>query len=119
MDDYVTELGQRTEIDMTEFDYNILINKFSILNINIRSIKSNFVYLKSFLQSLKRKVSFIVLTETWLSDEIVDQFKLEGYRHFSQCRNLHGGGVSVFVLNTLKVNIDNSRVCLSHLKLLH
>ena len=79
MDDYVTELGQRTEIDMTEFDYNILINKFSILNINIRSIKSNFVYLKSFLHSLKRKVSFIVLTETWLSDEIVDQFKLGGY----------------------------------------
>ena len=79
MDDYVTELGQRTEIDMTEFDYNILINKFSILNINIRSIKSNFVYLKSFLHSLKRKVSFIVLTETWLSDEIVDQFKLDGY----------------------------------------
>ena len=42
---------------------------FSILHVNIRSIKKNFSNFRLFLSQLKHEFSVICLTETWCNDQ--------------------------------------------------
>ena len=52
---------------------NVLKNSFSVLHINIRSINKNFEKLREYLLHVKGNFSITALTETWCSDEEVDQ----------------------------------------------
>ena len=53
--------------DLNEVYLDSIKGKFSILNLNIRSISKHFDDLKNLLSFLKFEISCIVLTETWLS----------------------------------------------------
>ena len=56
-----------------------LQNNFSVLNVNIRGLKSNFGVLKSFLTQIRVPLKTIVLTETHLTDELSCLYDLNGY----------------------------------------
>ena len=89
-----------TEINLTELDEKFSYkkdSKFSILNLNIRSLKHNFNELFIFLNRIKHKYTIIVLTETWLTNENKDIFQLEGYNSYNIIREgRRGGGVTIY-----------------------
>jgi hypothetical protein len=57
------------------------------------------------LASLKIKFSVIVLSETKLDDSCNNLYIIDGYQHFSINRNRQGGGIRLYYLNNLVVNV--------------
>ena len=64
---------------------------FSMLNFNIRSCRRNFPSFLTFLRSLFCSFSLIILSETWLVEDIDYGFNMDGYRQL----NLYRGGAMV------------------------
>jgi len=77
---------------------------FSILNLNIRSLKLHFDELCVLLHSLDFSPSIIILTETQMKDVI--PFYLTDYTIISSpCKHTGHDGISIFYHNSLK-NIE-------------
>ena len=77
-------------------------NYFSILNANIRGMATNLDKLKLFIEDLDYTFPIIGITETWLKSHNVDCHFINGYSHEYDIRsNRAGGGVSLFVANSL------------------
>ena len=43
-------------------------------------------------------------TLQWLTNELDFLFSLDGYNEFNQYRNSHGGGIKIYIRDSLKVN---------------
>jgi len=76
---------------------------FSMLNVNIRSIRKNFVSLQNLLDFVSVKFTFVVVVETWLDCDIDCGFTLENYKSLSLYRNRHGGGITVYYRDHLVI----------------
>ena len=63
---------------------NNLNNDFGLLEMNIRSLIKNFTPLQLLIESLREKLHFILLVETWLNATSVDHYGLEGFRCIKQ-----------------------------------
>ena len=75
-------------------------NNFSILNLNIRSITSNFDTLNAFLSTLHIKFDILSFTESWLNETTKNLIKLNGYHALHTLRPVNrGGGVSIYIKN--------------------
>ena len=81
-------------------------NAFSVLHLNIRSMKKNFENFKEFLKNLSVSFSAICLSETWCESQDESQnsnYILLGYNFFYQYRQYRtGGGVCIFVKESLR-----------------
>ena len=79
-------------LTVNEFKESFYITEqrdFSILNINIRSLKKHFTELQSFLHIFCSHVfSLIVVTETWLTESFDRSFHLDGYSFVSLFYNI-------------------------------
>ena len=85
------------------FHDNFVTDWFSILHLNIRSIKKNFENFKLFLSSLEFSFSVICFSETWLDDLDKSTYELPNYISKHQARSdRRGGGVSIYIHNSLK-----------------
>lgn len=84
-------------------------NSFSLLNINIRSFNKNFENFKLMLQNLRFSFKIICVTETWCKNQNSSMFDLPGYRsvHQERAGQTSGGGVSLFVHNSIDFKIRN------------
>ena len=87
--------------------YNFLDNSvtdwFSILHLNIQSIKINSENFKLFLSSLGFSVSVTCFSEAWLDDFDNSTYELPNSISKHQARSDHrGGGVSIYIHNSLK-----------------
>ena len=86
-----------------------LLNQFSILHLNIRSIKNFFENFKLFLNSINFTFSVICLSETWWDDlatTLKSLCKLPSYKINHQARgDRKGGGVSIYVRKSLDFKI--------------
>ena len=93
-----------------------LPDKFSILNLNIRGLRTNLRLLKSFLCELRAPIKVIVLTESHLRDEFENLFNINGYRRITVNRSSSGGGIAVFLHFSIqyKVNSELTGVFNSH-----
>jgi hypothetical protein len=69
-------------------------NPFSILHLNIRSLKRNFDDLTTLLSMIEHKFTVVALTESWLKKHNVDLFPLEGYNSEHIIRDTKIGGGS-------------------------
>ena len=77
---------------------------FSILHLNIRSIKKNFESFKTFLSSLDFTFSILCFSETWCDDLDNFTYDLPNYTSNHQKRSdCKGGGVSAYIHNSLNV----------------
>lgn len=91
------------EINCTAYDifsFNKLeVNNstFSLLNFNIQSIRNKFSHFEYFLNTFSNPFDVICLTETWLNDDEIQFFKLEGYDFVGSQRLGRGGGVGAYV----------------------
>ena len=85
------------------------LNQFSILHLNIRSIKIFFENFKLFLNSINFTFSVICLSETWWNDLATIQkslFELPSYKSNHQARGDHKSeGVSIYVHKSLDFKI--------------
>ena len=80
---------------------------FSLLNLNIRSLKKNFDKLQGLLITMGCNFDIIGCTETHLNDNsYLDLFKLEGYNLHKRNRDRggkSGGGVCLFCKTSINV----------------
>ena len=79
-----------------------LTNKLSILNANIRGMRTNLDDFKVLLKNLNYTFPIIGVTETWLKPHNVENFYLENYSHEFDIRHKKtGGGVSLFLTRNM------------------
>ena len=97
---------------MPEEFHNFLDNstdQFSVLHINIRSIKKNSENFKLFLNSINFTFSVICLSETWLGDlATIEKFSYElpNYNSTHQARgDRKGSGVSIYIHKSLDFTV--------------
>ena len=70
----------------------------NIIHFNIRSLEHNLVHLEALLSTLSKVPDIIALTETWLNEDNMNLYSIEGYTAFHIVREpLKHGGVSLFV----------------------
>ena len=109
--DYTSNYYTISEFN-TEFE-DLSEGNYLLLNANIRSFKTNGEHFKNFLVSLKLSPSFIILSETWNTQNNLDLCNLETYKGFHTHRsNMQSGGISVFTKNELVAKkIDSMSIC--------
>jgi hypothetical protein len=86
-------------------DLDIKSKSFSVVCINIRSMRKNFDQLLLFLTAIDFKISVIFITETWLCADSDQVFNICGYSKFSIYRNRHGGGIAAYVDNKFSARL--------------
>ena len=93
----------------TETEFNKLVEldkKFTLFNVNIRSIPKNFDRLRHYLYELNHNFSVLSITESWLKQYNRTTYNLKGYTHVSKIReDRPGGGVSLFVKKELRYEL--------------
>ena len=70
--------------------------------INIQSLPAKFEKLKYLISEFQEQnidIDFILLCETFLTDNIAQQFNIPGYNLLSRNRNTKRGGVAIFINN--------------------
>ena len=107
----VTELYNDSCDYYTIDAYNEISNQslfnVTLLNFNIRSFSKNIDCFQSFILSFKNIPEFIVLSETWNTDNFVSYCNFDGYRSTHSYReSMRGGGVSVFCLDRFFITKD-------------
>ena len=92
--------------------HNFLDNssdQFSVLHLNIRSIKKNFENFELFLNSINFTFSVICLLETWWDDLATIEkslYELPNYNSTRQARSdRKGGGVSIYIHKSLDFTV--------------
>ena len=87
---------------------------FSILHLNIRSLKKNFDSFKLFLSGLNFEFSIICFSETWLDESALAYESLYKLPHYNRVHLLRGhgkgGSVSIYINDSsnYKVRTDLS-----------
>ena len=92
---------------------NFLNSNFCTLNVNIRSLNSNFEKLETLLSQLDFDPNIICITETWISQDKPFIYKLKGYNFISNLNNSRAGGSGLFI----KDNINYKLISLYDLKI--
>ena len=88
------------------FFHNQSSINYNVMHINCRSIPSNYVSLLSTLSPLKKSISAICVSETWLKAHNENLFQLPGYNFVSNSRPLKiGGGVGIYLDKAFRFNI--------------
>ena len=80
-------------------------NKFSLLHINCQSLRNKFDSFSLFIDSLDIRFDVLCVTETWLYDNELPFFRLDGYTFLGTQRNTRGGGAGAFVRCGLDVKV--------------
>lgn len=74
------------------------LHNFSVLHMNVRSMKNKKDEIDNFLLRLDIPWDAICISETWLKDDIVNLFQIDGYNCFASCRQKgEGGGTAIYV----------------------
>ena len=112
----LVDYGECTTCTTENLKKRLVKDKLCVLNINIRSLSSNFITLLGFLNDLNTPVDIIVVTESWLNDSNANLFNIPGYKSIYVNRNHMGGGICVFYRQDLKIEkLDsNSGIYDSH-----
>ena len=88
-------------------------NAFSVLHLNIRSMRKNFENFKEFLNNVSVSFSAICLSETWCESQDESQnlnYILSGYNFFISIGNIAEEAECVFLLkNRLVAKLD--KIC--------
>ena len=76
--------------------------EYTCVHINILSLPAKFEKLKYLISEFQEQnidIDFILLCETFLTDNIAQQFNISGYNLLSRNRNTKRGGVAIFINN--------------------
>ena len=76
-------------------------SRFSLLHLNARSLNKNIDQLDLFINAINHKFSIIAISETWENKDIPSKPHLPGYCCVSIPRSGRGGGVALFIKDTI------------------
>lgn len=77
-------------------------NVVSLLTHNIRSIPLNLQhFVDTLLTNFNTNYNILGFTETRLEHHLAPLYQLPGYCMYTNCRNTHGGGVAIYISNSL------------------
>ena len=82
----------------------------NILNVNVQSLRSNFDSLEIFANSVTKPFDLICLTETFLYNDEISNYSLNGYHFVGKQRSTRGGGVGVYVRDGAAESFEYSEV---------
>lgn len=83
-----------------------VVDNFSLLQINARSIKNKFDMINTFIGRSGVDWSVICISETWLKQDIVKYFNIDKYNLFASCRSTgEGGGTAIYVNSKLEAKL--------------
>ena len=82
-----------------------LSHDLTVLNVNLRGLKSNFGLLKTFLSRIHTTIKVIVVTESRLDNKNAHLYNLSGYKQCLINRPTLGGGLIAFVHSSLEFSI--------------
>ena len=95
MNEIKEECVYQTTLDKYEF-----MKTFSVLHMNVRSMKNKREDIQNFLKIVDIEFDAICISETWLKDGIVKYYDMENYNLFASCRPIgEGGGTAIYVHN--------------------
>ena len=78
----------------------------SFMTMNARSLSNKFTEFLSYLSSLQQKITFILITETWLNEANDTLFEIPGYKSHNYFRTSGvGGGMKLYFLDHITSNI--------------
>lgn len=101
-----------------------LLNKvhgrnITVLSYNIRSMRENFEFFIMQFGPKNVMPDVIILTEIWIFENEVNNFKIPGYKSFHNCnQSYRSGGVIIFVLEDLSCSesvIDSNTADMLHI----
>lgn len=91
-----------------KIDSSFFSSKESSLNfiyLNVRSLRRNFDLFLANIHSLDCKVDLIILSETWIFDDEVGQFKIPGFNMFFNCnQSYRAGGIIAYVKDHIRAH---------------
>ena len=98
-------------------------NKLSVIHFNARSLKANLSKIKDTIRSMEYKFQIIAISETWLNENNWDgnevtcnEVAFSGYKLYCNSRkNMQGGGVAIYVCESLLNNCQSSNICLRNI----
>lgn len=81
-------------------------NNFTILNINVRSLRKNFDKLRECIKTTNEQFTVIGLSETHLNDKPSEYYNIPGYNFEYKNRISRGkGGVGMYISQTVKYKV--------------
>ena len=78
---------------------------FAILLFNIRSVRKKFLKFLCHFEDYICNYSCVVLTETWLTNDYCNLFKINGFKHYDLCRSQFGGGIRIYIKDDMNLEI--------------
>lgn len=95
----------KSTLDFNVFYSNLLKSKgdFRIFYQNVRSLKNKIEELEILIDNYKADV--IILTETWITKNDKEFYNFNYYNAVYSCRKRQGGGLGVFLRNSLEYKV--------------
>lgn len=88
-----------------EVEDTFLKAQLSLVHLNIRSLRKNFVTLMSLMKKTINKLQILILTETNISDAETQYYNISGYNASFINRKDKGGGIAMYIND--KLNYHN------------
>ena len=85
---------------------------FSVLNLNIQSIRNKFESLEVFLSQVTLHFDILCLTETFLFPSEANLYYLDGYKFLGIHRETRGGGVGVYLREGIAAHVEHHELSL-------
>ena len=99
VDNYVP---QCSNVLRSELVKNLKYNNLSVLTVNARSITGNFAYLITNLNLIRKRSTFIIIPDSWLTYETNFVLEINGYKsHTLNREGRTGGGKKIFYLECI------------------
>lgn len=111
---YLSNTNTNTQSNTFKTNISHFVNKslksdkdlLNIFHVNIRSLKNKFDDIKQMLFNVKNThYHIIILSETWLKKDEIMFFEIDGYTMYTSVRSRIGGGLSVYIHNTIQSDI--------------
>ena len=87
-------------------------NTFSVIHLNARSIKNKFDEIKNIVLNSNSEWDVVCISETWLKDDIIEFYNINGYNMYATFRKrTEGGGTLIYVRNKYEVKERKDLEC--------
>lgn len=99
-------MNKPTEIlnNFNEIDKYFPSNSITLIHMNIRSLRKNFIPLIAQIKHIMQKTHLLILTETNISDDESRFYGIEGFSATFINRQGRGGGIAVYVNENINYN---------------
>ena len=107
----------------TNFSATDRANILSVIHFNARSLKTNLDKIKDTVRDLEYKFHVIAISESWFKENNWDANEVSnlydafsGYKlYYNSRNNTTGGGVAIFVCDSLLRNYQSPNICLRNI----